>query len=635
MAYKSLYNDIANKVTGSIGKRRLLLSQIETGAEDSKPLEGEILLSSKLDRTGSDTYPALTMNPDRDYAVISNNENTKAYNRKLNDLHYNKMRAVNMSGSKNALSGLVTGMLANNFGMYFVYKHQTPSVATARVILNLLEKADSYIVKPIATLTGNSLVIKGFATVANSDITTGVTLATRTLEVGRTYTYFMVYGGTTSASSGISRLYENGVLIYQNTAITYHAEFIASILAGVELQPALEGLWLRFGFTNFAPTVTEASYVWNNGRPDLFIVPDSWRWGSNTNLITLGFASNEFFIAPTDDGITYHSGSGKATLFTIGSVAKNIYRFIPGEVFGKRYKIVVWTKAGTASITAPRVAEPSSQNVQVTLTKETNPDGSGWDRWTGYYVCSNASVGLFMIISGTEGQTYWVDDVSVIQEGIVADYNAAGMVQSLGATATTTVVSGTAYEITADITALEATAIGALDNLVGSRFTAIASATLSGTGRVKPVIVSSVIDASTNALNATTSGEPVLNNVQVETIQGDGIGRSLCYSEYLDASAGANVGNANLLPPKWFVSECILYNYGAGSATIKIGSTNGGGEYVSAKTIAAGEIIKFSVPDTLDPYSLTDFSPFYLNSASWGSAKVKAEFRLTKSNNNW
>ena len=222
----------------------------------AKKQKTEIVLGTNLDKTGSNTYNTLTMNPDRDYAVISNNENTKAYNRNLRDLHPNRARAINLSGTKSATSGLVTGTQANNFGYYFVYKHQTPSVTTARVIFNLLEKADSSVVKPIATLTGNSLVIKGFATVADSDITTGVTLATRTLEVGKTYIYFMSYGGTTAASSGISRLYENGVLIYQNTAITYHAEFIASILAGVKIQPALEGLWLRFGITNFSPFVS-------------------------------------------------------------------------------------------------------------------------------------------------------------------------------------------------------------------------------------------------------------------------------------------------------------------------------------------------------------------------------------------
>ena len=135
-------------------------------------------------------------------------------------------------------------------------------------------------------------------------------------------------------------------------------------------------------------------------------------------------------------------------------------------------------------------------------------------------------------------------------------------------------------------------------------------------------------DSSTNDNDATVTGTPDLVLVKAEEFEGKGMNTNEFIFKTLDASAGANVGDVLFLPPQWSIVRCIAYNYGTSSANIKLGSTSGGGEYVSSKTISVGELVNFNVPDTKDPYSITDFLPMYLNSASWGTAKVKVRFVL-------
>ena len=80
--------------SAALGAQISALTESTTGAKTdmipaykidgtTKKQKTEVVVASAFDKTGSNTSNTLTMNPDRDYAVISNNENTKAYNRNL------------------------------------------------------------------------------------------------------------------------------------------------------------------------------------------------------------------------------------------------------------------------------------------------------------------------------------------------------------------------------------------------------------------------------------------------------------------------------------------------------------------------------------------------------------------------
>jgi len=177
--------------------------------------------------------------------------------------------------------------------------------------------------------------------------------------------------------------------------------------------------------------------------------------------------------------------------------------------------------------------------------------------------------------------------------GAVASYTPAGInvpdtLQSTTVNATTCVV-GQPYEIVVPGTT-DFTLCGANQSTAGTRF--ICSATPTGTGTVKLVAVSSEAnkgwyDESTNALHATVNGNPVLERVQMEDVNNQGVSDGI----NIITTTTRTTGNPTFTVPIGYVLEYMtIKNTSLSNAitSFKVGLSAGSAEIIPADVSGIG-----------------------------------------------
>ncbi|HQM85486.1 MAG TPA: hypothetical protein PLD55_12480, partial [bacterium] len=178
--------------------------------------------------------------------------------------------------------------------------------------------------------------------------------------------------------------------------------------------------------------------------------------------------------------------------------------------------------------------------------------------------------------------------------GAVADYSPASIADPVKVDSdTATITAGNTYEVTVALTSDDevnpdhASYIGANDKSVGTRFVCVKSGTLNTTGKVKLVAVTGWIDNSTNALDATVSGSPMLVKTQVEEKQGDGL-KSTMYQSYQFTASGAGPHDTAVdVPAGWMIDEISVdRTAGTGSRSLAIKAGTSGGTTIATCTHA-------------------------------------------------
>lgn len=171
------------------------------------------------------------------------------------------------------------------------------------------------------------------------------------------------------------------------------------------------------------------------------------------------------------------------------------------------------------------------------------------------------------------------------------------------------------------------TARGASDKIVGTRFIATSSGTASGVNRVQPIICSAWNDASTNALNATITGEPALNNVQVESVQGEGL-LSTTLPIITKAITVTTSTDCGQIPPGFELLRIwATVTGGTGVTGFTLGTTSSGTQILTSTSIAVGDTI---IIPTGRPASSTALNTIYSNATSLGGGALTIYMRLLR-----
>jgi hypothetical protein len=394
-----------------------------------------------------------------------------------------------------------------------------------------------------------------------------------------TYHIAATYYETSSILTAVN-IYLNSVLVYNGnvtpTDLAASAQYFwTRVLAKVVSKLHYQAKWLRYKFNNYALTSDEVKVMFNNGMPHTAINPFLLTWGSNTDKITNGdceadvpkIGTTAFTLAQgswarsTEQKV---SGSYSMKYTSVGGTNSRIFSSV-ALTAGKKYLITCYVYVPSANTVMTQIDVKCG--VAVVTTLGTATDNDTWTRISGVVTASD---GYFIIgsrSSTTNTETFYVDDISFIELGVVNDL--------------------------------------APENAVVT----------AGTG-----VVTSWIDASNNGLNATPTGNPTMIFEQFTDRQGQGILDSVMIKTTKATVTGNSTWTA-LIPAGWRVDDITAEATIApsGAVTFNVGTASSGDTNIVNGYATPTGLSVSTMTLLRKAFSMTASTTVYIQSADWKS----------------
>lgn len=342
----------------------------------------------------------------------------------------------------------------------------------------------------------------------------------------------------------------------------------------------------RFMICNFAMTYDDVKLAHNRGRFDIFTIPEAWKWGAAASIISYGDCEAGLpniggtAIAATGGAVALDTAQKVSGLKSVkytgnGSTSTAIkagFSNVFSALAGKRLRVnaKVYIPSANTVLTTLTIGIMNSSGT--TIVGNTVSTKGSWQDITCEVdrLGSGANLITFQSSATATSETFYIDDIEIIQPGVVCDYN--------------------------------------------------------------PTTIGKMIwkDASANAHDATIVGTLDILIDYVETGYNDGTVDSV---ERLFNSGSAALINVNsqlngYLPAGWKIGEIIIENRGSASVTITIGSAAAGADIVSSIAIGAGVTSILTIAKRF--FSKTTNTNLYISSSSWGNGKVVVDYKVER-----